>query len=161
MIHSSIADLTTTLPLAAVLATASAIDLREHRLPDWLTLPLVAMGLLVTSVREPAALPLHLLGAALGFLSFWVVAYLYFRMRGVEGLGMGDAKLLAAAGAWLGPLYLAPVVLCSASLAIGTVLILRVLGRALSWQSRLPFGPFISVGFFVFWCLKLYNWPPW
>lgn len=146
-----------TLLLAAALGVLSVIDLRTQRLPDVLTLPLVAIGLGMTALDAPSQLVLHALAATLGFLAFWLVAEFYRRARGIDGLGLGDAKLLAAAGAWLGPFYLAPIVLLSALLALGFVLILRLLGRQVSWQSRLPFGPFLSAAFFAFWCFKIFS----
>lgn len=151
-------SLLATAVLAVALAAASAIDLRSRRLPDYLTLPLLALGLILTSTLHPAALPLHLLAALLGFLAFYLIATFYRRVRGYDGLGLGDAKLLAAAGAWLGPLYLAPVVFVSAVLALVAALILRLLGRQVSLQMTLPFGPFLSAGFFGFWCLKISGW---
>lgn len=148
-----------TLILVATLLTASLIDIRTRRLPDWLTLLLLAVGLVLTFLLDPPSLLFHLLAATLGFLAFYVIATLYHRHRGQHGLGLGDAKLLAAAGAWLGPLYLAPVVFLGALLALGFVVVLRGLGRTVSWQMTLPFGPFLSVSFFVCWCLKLLGWP--
>lgn len=144
--------------LLAILTNASFVDLRTRRLPDWLTLPLMTLGLLATWLISPVDLLLHILGAILGFFAFWVVAHLYRSLRGKDGLGLGDAKLLAAAGAWLGPLYLAPIVFVSALLALVTVLMLRLSGRAISSQTVLPFGPFLSIGFFSLWCFKLSGW---
>lgn len=149
-----------TIALAVVLIVASVIDIRSRRLPDHLTLTSLALGLLLTLALEPGGLPLHVVAAAIGFLALYLVAATYRRLRGIDGLGLGDAKLLAAAGAWLGPLYLAPVVFVSAVLALLTVLILRLLGRQVSLQSTLPFGPFLSAGFFGLWCLKISGWSP-
>ena len=150
--------MTETIVLLAILAVASIIDRRTRRLPDWLTLPLVALGLDVAAFHSPADLPWHTLGTMLGFLALWLVAHSYRRLRGVDGLGLGDAKLLAAVGAWLGPLYLAPVVFVSALFALVTVLLLRLSGRTISSQTVLPFGPFLSASFFLFWCFQLSGW---
>lgn len=147
-----------TLGLAVALTAITIIDLRTYRIPDWLSLPLVATGLWAAYADDPDRLVLHVLAALIGFLAFWLVARLYRRARNIDGLGLGDAKLLAAAGAWLGPLYIAPVVLLSALLGLCAVLILRLVGRRISWQSRLPFGPFLSAAFFSFWCFKLSSW---
>ena len=149
-----------TIALAAVLTVASVIDIGSRRLPDYLILPVLALGLLLTLILEPGGLPLHVLAAGLGFLALYLVAVTYRRLRGYDGLGLGDAKLLAAAGAWLGPLYLAPVVFVSAVLALVAALILRLLGQQVSLQSTLPFGPFLSASFFGFWCLKISGWSP-
>ncbi|OEO31861.1 hypothetical protein VW23_014385 [Devosia insulae DS-56] len=139
---------------------AGIIDIRSRRLPDYVTLPLTALGLILTLALEPGAILPHTLAALLGFLAFYLIATLYRRLRGHDGLGLGDAKLLAAAGAWLGPLNLAPVVFVGAVLALVAALILRLLGRNVSLQMTLPFGPFLSAGFFGFWCLKISGWSP-
>ena len=149
---------TLTFVLVVALIAVTIIDLRTYRIPDWLSLPLVAIGLWAAHVESPDQLQLHVLAALIGFLAFWLVAQLYRRARNIDGLGLGDAKLLAAAGAWLGPFYIAPVVLLSALLALCAVLILRLVGHRISWQSRLPFGPFLSAAFFLFWCFRLSGW---
>ena len=155
-----ISTLLSTLALAVALIISSVIDIRSRRIPDHLTLPLLALGLLTTLVLESGEVLPHLLAALLGFLTFYLIATFYRRVRGYDGLGLGDAKLLAAAGAWLGPLYLAPVVFVSAVLALVAALSLRLLGRQVSLQSTLPFGPFLSASFFGFWCLKISGWSP-
>ena len=76
-------------------------------------------GLVLHLIADRENLPLYLLATALGFVSLWAVARLCRSLRGIDGLGLGDAKLLATAGAWLGPLYLAPVVLVGAIGPIG------------------------------------------
>jgi len=149
-----------TLCLAAALATLSIIDVCVRRLPDYLTLPLIAGGLVMSLLNFQIELQSSLLGAGFGFAAFWLLAFWYRNTRGLDGLGLGDAKLLAAAGAWLGPLYLAPIVFVSALLAIVCALLLRAFGSQLSWRSTLPFGPFLSVGFFAFWCLKVSGFSP-
>jgi leader peptidase (prepilin peptidase) / N-methyltransferase len=145
--------------LVTLLAAASALDFRERRLPDIITLPLVVVGLgLQFYLGGFDQLWLGVLGAGLGFLAFWTIAKLYRVTRGVDGLGLGDAKLLAAAGAWLGPVFLAPVVFVGAMLALLYVQVLRLGGEAVSSQMIVPFGPFLSVAFFGFWCVKLAGW---
>jgi leader peptidase (prepilin peptidase)/N-methyltransferase len=146
--------------LGGVLVVLSAIDIRTRRLPDWLTVPLIGTGLAVGGLESTTALSINAIGAAIGFTALWLVAYVYRSLRSADGLGLGDAKLMAAAGAWLGPLYLAPIVFVGGLLAILSALLLRVAGTKLSWRSSLPFGPFLSVGFFGFWCLKLAGWSP-
>jgi len=147
-----------TVGLVVALGVCSAIDICSRRIPDWLTLPLIVAGLLYAVSGESGSGLWSLVGAILGFLSLYLISRLYLHIRHQHGLGLGDAKLLAAAGAWLGPLYLAPVVFLGAILALAFVLILRVVGRAVSWQMTLPFGPFLSAGFFICWCIKLGGW---
>jgi len=76
------------------------IDLRSWLLPDALTLPLIIAGLAAAFLFNPDQLTERALGAALGYASLMTIAALYRALRGREGLGGGDAKLLAASGAW-------------------------------------------------------------
>lgn len=147
-----------TVGLVGALGACSAIDIRSRRTPDWLTLPLIVAGLVYAGSDGVGAGLWSLVGAVLGFLSLSLTSRLYLHLRHQHGLGLGDAKLLAAAGAWLGPLYLAPVVFLGAVLALVFALGLRAAGRAVSWQTTLPFGPFLSAGFFICWCARLAGW---
>jgi len=137
-----------------MLATLSVIDWRTYRLPDALTLPLIAGGLVVTAIEDSSALPAHALAAIFGGASIWAISELYLRVRKHAGIGLGDAKLLAAAGAWLGPFILAPTLLVSALLAIAYIFLLRLGDRPVSLTDRVAFGPFLSVSFFIFWLFR-------
>jgi len=145
-----------TLLLVVALTWLSCVDIREFRLPDIGTLLLVAVGILLSFARGgPNLAVAALVAAALGFVSLWIVAFIYHRYRGVNGLGLGDAKLLAAAGAWLGPWMLAPVVFIGAILGLCYALWLRTTGPQLSSETRIPFGPFLSASFLFLWCLHV------
>jgi leader peptidase (prepilin peptidase) / N-methyltransferase len=132
--------------LCATLFAASLIDYDTRYLPDVLTLPLVWAGLIV-NFGEGGFATLHdaVAGAIAGYLFLWCVYWLFKLARGVEGMGYGDFKLLAALGAWLGWAALAQVVLISAvaGAAVGIVATLR--GR-MRFEEPLPFGPFLAVG---------------
>src|SRR5215469_3279545 len=91
------------------------IDVRSFILPDVLTLPLLLTGLGVASLTSPDKVFWHALGAAAGYLSLYGVNALYRALRGRDGLGLGDAKLLAAVGAWMGIGALSWVVLLAAA----------------------------------------------
>src|SRR5262245_34750096 len=121
------------------------IDVRRWLLPDPLTLPLVIAGLVVTAILDPAQLTENALGAATGYLSLRVVASLYRVLRGREGLGHGDAKLLAASGAWLGAGALPQVVLGAAVAGLFAAGCLRLAGIRLRAGSALPFGLFLAL----------------
>ena len=127
------------------------IDLRRWLLPDPLTLPLIIVGLVATTVLDPADLTEHALGAALGYLSLRMVASLYRVLRGREGLGRGDAKLLAASGAWVGAGALPQVVFGAAVSALATAACLRLAGIRLGALSPLPFGPFLALATWLVW----------
>jgi leader peptidase (prepilin peptidase) / N-methyltransferase len=127
------------------------IDLRRWLLPDVLTLPLVLLGLAEAAWFDPAELSDRALGAVCGYLVLRLIAWLYRMVRGADGLGGGDAKLLAAAGAWVGVSGL-PSVLAGAAcggLVVAGALALR--GMKLSRNSALPFGPFLALATWVVW----------
>jgi len=84
------------------LLVLAMIDITYFRLPNVLTLPLAAIGLLVTYAVDSDLLLSHAFGAAIGFVVFAAIRESYLLMRGCEGLGLGDAKMMAAFGAWLG-----------------------------------------------------------
>jgi leader peptidase (prepilin peptidase) / N-methyltransferase len=127
------------------------IDLRSWLLPDVLTLPLIIVGLAVTVALDPDQLTQHAVGAALGFLGLAAIAALYRALRGREGLGGGDAKLLASSGAWLGTAALPPVILLAALSALAAAGCLRLAGIRLGRYSALPFGPFLAFSTWAFW----------
>lgn len=137
--------------LAAALAALSAIDLQAHRLPDALTLPLIAVGLLVSLWIGEAPAWWPLLSAALGFLLLAGIAFVYQHLRGRAGLGLGDAKLLAAAGAWLGAAALPTVLLWATGAALVCVLLASRRNGSLTRESRIPFGPFLGFGTWLAW----------
>ncbi|MCL4766561.1 MAG: A24 family peptidase [Hyphomicrobiaceae bacterium] len=136
--------------LGAALIWLSAIDLRTFRLPDALVLPLIAAGLLMSAYSGAGVLwsaASALLGAAL----LYAVALGYKWLRGQEGLGLGDAKLLAAAGAWLGAESLGTVLLYACAAALVSVLVAACRGGDLDRNSKLAFGPFLAYGTWLVW----------
>jgi leader peptidase (prepilin peptidase)/N-methyltransferase len=116
-------------------------------LPDFLTLPLILGGLAEAAVLEPDALTARALGAAIGYSLFCLLAYAYLRLRGREGLGMGDAKLVAAGGAWVGVWALPDLVLVGSGLAL--VYMLRKL--RVDRSQIVPFGPFLAAAIWLLW----------
>ncbi|RKT25120.1 leader peptidase (prepilin peptidase)/N-methyltransferase [Paraburkholderia sp. RAU2J] len=131
--------------LCAALLAMSAIDIDTHLLPDSMTLPLLWTGLIVNFNGMFASLHDAVLGAIFGYLVLWAVHWLFRLVRGVEGMGYGDFKLLAALGAWLGWAALPQIVLIAAVTG-------AVVGLAATWRGRmrfeepLPFGPFLAAG---------------
>ena len=129
------------------------IDARHWLLPDALTLPLVIAGLGAALAFDPGGLTDRALGAAIGYLALRLVALLYRKLRGRDGLGEGDAKLLAAAGAWVGASGLPQVVLIAALAGLVAAAGARLAGARLSATSALPFGPFLALATWLVWLL--------
>ncbi|HVE20524.1 MAG TPA: A24 family peptidase [Acidocella sp.] len=133
--------------LGWALLTAAWIDIERYRLPDVITLPLLLAGLVVTWMRAPWMIYDHALAAALGYAVFRLLDTLYWRLRGRHGLGQGDAKLLAAAGAWTGLAAVPTIVLAAGLLGLGMALPLAA-RRGQGGQTMIPFGPALALACF-------------
>lgn len=128
-----------------VLLALSWIDAEWMLLPDVLTLPLLLAGLTAVWWFDADAVADHAIAAGLGWLALWGVAAAYRRLRGWDGLGEGDGKLLGALGAWVGLAGMADVLLGSALTGLAWAGVMRLRGRAMSATTALPFGPFLAV----------------
>jgi leader peptidase (prepilin peptidase)/N-methyltransferase len=131
--------------LLAGLARLSYVDWKTYRLPNLLTKPLIALGLLYHFYLSLDAYP-YLLGAVLGYAIFWGLETAYRLIRKRDGLGRGDAKLLAAGGAWCGAMALPFIILIASSMALIYVMLQPQKTRA---DLKLPFGPFLAAGIAV------------
>lgn len=144
-----------------MLVALAVIDARTFVLPDYLTLPLMLAGVVHaawTSMAPSldgwnylAAAVDSIIAAAIGFAFMALTARLFRLLRNIEGLGLGDAKLLGAAGAWVGLAGLPSVVLLAASCALVMVLVARRLrGKSSSrWEEPIQFGPYLAAGFWI------------
>ena len=126
------------------LVALTFIDFDTQLLPDDITLPLMWAGLLANLFGLFVPLAEAVIGAIAGYLSLWCVYWLFKLIRGKEGMGYGDFKLLAALGAWLGWKVLPAIVLLSS--AVGAVIgIALILFRRHERQNPLPFGPYLAI----------------
>ncbi|HUN38860.1 MAG TPA: A24 family peptidase [Acetobacteraceae bacterium] len=137
--------------LGWALLTLAWIDASCFVLPDLLTLPLVLAGLGVTLATVPDAAFWHALGAAAGYLALRSIALAYRALRRREGLGGGDAKLLSAAGAWLGIAALPSLVMTAATTALACACLAAIAGRSIRATTAVPFGPFLAAAFWLLW----------
>ena len=130
------------------LVAAGGIDFRTQLLPDSLTLPLLWLGLLISLVPIFVDTREAVIGAAIGYLSLWSVYWLFKLATGKEGMGFGDFKLFAVAGAWMGYAALLPVIIIAAlsGAIIGTVM-LRTRGQDRSVP--FAFGPFLAIAMWI------------
>jgi leader peptidase (prepilin peptidase)/N-methyltransferase len=128
------------------------MDIRYLVLADVIVLPVLAMGIATSFAISQAQGIAALAGAALGGGASFAVREAYRWLRKREGLGLGDVKLLAAAGAWVASQGLPSVVLIASVLALAvTFPILWAQGNRPAGQVRVPFGAFIAVGLWVVW----------
>ncbi|MGZ8350689.1 MAG: prepilin peptidase [Allosphingosinicella sp.] len=146
------------LPLAIVsallglwLLLIAALDVEHHWLPDRLTLPLIPLGLVAAWAGFGPPLLDRLLGAALGWGVLVLIAIAYRWLRGREGMGGGDPKLLAALGAWLGAYQLPFLLVGAGVLGLGAALLMRLRGEEVSATSRLPLGALLAVTAWPVW----------
>ncbi len=128
----------------AVALTLTCIDWQTRLLPDSITLPLLWAGLVVNLGPTFASLSDAVIGAAAGYTFLWIIYWGFWWLRGIEGIGLGDLKLFAAIGAWLGWGALVQV-LVLASLAGALVGVALLATRRLRRDEPLPFGPFLAV----------------
>jgi leader peptidase (prepilin peptidase) / N-methyltransferase len=142
------------------LLALTMIDADTQLLPDDLTLPLLWAGLIAnlwSTFVPPAS---AVIGAVAGYLSLWIVYWLFRLIRGKEGMGYGDFKLLAALGAWLGWQMLPLIVLLSS--AVGAVIgIGLIVMKGRDHNIPIPFGPYLAIAGMIalFWgpaLVKLY-----
>lgn len=140
------------LVLTWFLVALAGIDARTQYLPDELNYPLLWIGLGLTLLPMWQALPVSpataILGALIGYLSLWAVYHAFRLLTGKEGMGHGDFKLLAALGAWMGPVALLPIIMLSSligALVGGALLLMRRHQR----DVPMAFGPYIAAAGWV------------
>lgn len=127
-----------------VLISLIFIDVDKMLLPDQLTLPLLWLGLLLSTSDVFVGTTDAIIGAAAGYLSLWSVYWLFKLVTGKEGMGYGDFKLLAALGAYTGWQGLPVIILLSSFVGaiIGiAIMMIQNKGKSLA----IPFGPYLAV----------------
>lgn len=133
--------------LAWALLALSLVDLAHLRLPDVGTLGLILAGLVLAAIGWTGPVWQHALGAVVGFGVLAGIGWAYREVRGADGLGLGDAKLLAAAGAWCGVVALPSILLIG---CVSGIVMALLLGRVQA-KAAVPFGPALALGFWVTW----------
>ncbi|HEU4458368.1 MAG TPA: prepilin peptidase [Methylibium sp.] len=130
----------------ALLVAMTMIDIDTQYLPDDLTLPLLALGLFAAGLGWiPVSMSDAAWGALAGWFGLWAVNATFKLVRGVDGMGGGDFKLLAGLGALLGWKVLPAIVLLSS--AVGAVVGIALIAlRRHGWAKPLPFGPYLVGG---------------
>lgn len=130
------------------------IDLKHFIIPNTLTFPLMAIGFIksfdpnLNTNIFPNYLN-SLLGGIIGYLIIWTIIYLYKKFRNIEGMGLGDAKLLSAIGFWFGWISL-PFIIFISSLVALLVVAPSLVNKSKKMSSEIPFGPYIVIGCILF-----------
>lgn len=142
--HDDPVLLTSRIVLTALLIVLFGTDLETQRLPNVITYPGIAIGLLFSVVTPPGLVPCAI-GAAAGAGILWIIRWGWKRATGVDGMGLGDVKMLAMIGAFLGwKAVLVTLVLASFSGAIIGVLMMAL--QKGDMKFALPFGTFLAIG---------------
>ncbi|VTQ53122.1 peptidase A24 N- domain-containing protein [Campylobacter jejuni] len=133
-----------TILLCGLLAL-SVIDVQTLLLPDELTLPLLWLGLLFNLGAIFVTPHDAIIGAVAGYVTLWLVYWLFKGLTGKDALGYGDFKLLAALGAWLGWRVLPAIVLTAALSGLVITLLSRG-GKPAQMKQPIAFGPWLAIG---------------
>jgi len=132
--------------LILALAYLAYIDFVSFRIADLITIPLIVLGILfnsISSLRFTDGFS-AIVGACLGYLFIWTINFFYRLIKKHHGIGMGDAKLLSALGAWFGGWALPPILLiASITGLVGGLIWLKWNQR--HYQEPFPFGPFLAI----------------
>lgn len=133
--------------LCVLCCAVALIDLRHGIIPNWLNLAIAALGLANVVVTEGATAAFTAMASAvLVGAVFWLLQRLYFALRHVDGLGLGDVKFLAAATIWVGTTGIPTLLLIAALAALAVAGGLQLAGHEMKRQTSIPFGPFLALG---------------
>jgi len=145
--------------LAVLMVAIAGVDARRFIIPDELTAAALALGLVYAAIGETdelaQALAWSALRGAVPALAFLGVRAVYGRLRGREGIGLGDVKLAGVAGVWLDWSIIPIAIEIAAVAALGAYLIRHhYFGRAVRPTTRLPFGLFLAPAIWIGWILE-------
>ena len=125
------------------------IDLKHFIIPNNLTYPMMILGFVKSFDPNLNSLfPNYvnsLIGGFFGYGIIWLIIFFYKVLRNKEGMGLGDAKLLAVIGFWFGWISV-PFILFSSSVVALISVMPSLLNKSKKLSSEIPFGPFIIVG---------------
>ncbi|MGF6427743.1 MULTISPECIES: prepilin peptidase [Bradyrhizobium] len=133
--------------LCILCCAVALIDLRHGIIPNWLNLAIAALGLANVVVTEGTMAAFTAMGiAVLVGVLFLLLQRVYFALRQVDGLGLGDVKFLAAAAIWVGATGIPTLLLIAALAALVVAGGLQLAGHEMKRQTSIPFGPFLALG---------------
>lgn len=130
----------------SLLIVCSVIDLRHMIIPDVISLPMVAITPLVVFLHPDLDWFSAAVGVFVGGASLYAIAWLYWLVRKEVGMGMGDVKLLAGVGGWLGYQAIVPTIFYGSVLGALIGIGVMALSRKLTMRTAIPFGPFLAIG---------------
>ena len=125
------------------------IDLKHFIIPNELTFPLMIIGFFKSfdPNLNQTIFPNYinsLIGGVFGYLIIWLIIFFYKKVRKKEGMGLGDAKLLAVVGFWFGWFSIPFTIFMSSVVALIFVLP-SLINKSRKMSSQIPFGPYIII----------------
>lgn len=126
------------------LVALAACDLETGLLPDLLTLSGLWLGLLFSLKHTFISPDQAILASCTNYLFFWIIAYLYLMLKKQHGMGMGDCKMMAMIGAWIG-IQLSFMVIIIGSLCALLANIILLFNPKYCYQTKINFGPYLSL----------------
>ena len=126
------------------------IDLKHFIIPNELTFPLMIIGFIKSfdPNLNQTIFPNYinsLIGGVFGYLIIWLIIFFYKKVRKKEGMGLGDAKLMAVIGFWFGWVSIPFVIFISSAVALIFV-VPSLINQSRKMSSEIPFGPYIIIG---------------
>lgn len=142
--------------LLVLLAAVCAIDARFGIIPDRLNLAIAAAGLVRILLADYFMIAGFVLEAAVVTIAAYLFQQAYRYVRGFDGLGLGDVKLLGASALWIGGGGIPPVLLIAVASALASLAILKLDGHELYGRRAISFGPHLALGVWWVWALGLF-----
>lgn len=144
--------------LMAGLLALSWVDIKTFRLPNILTYPLILFGVGSSFVLPSLDMKASIIGLGVGYFGFVAIEKTFKALSQKNGLGRGDAKLLAVGGAWSGWFGLPYIILIASFCGLVFALMPSQKTKLKNTESHIPFGPFLSLGIAVIWLCQVYLW---
>ena len=130
------------------------IDLKHYIIPNELTFPLMLIGFIKSfdPNLNQTIFPNYinsLLGGFFGYAIIWLIIFFYKKVRNKEGMGLGDAKLMAVVGFWFGWLSIPFTIFISSAVAL-VIVIPSLIKKTRNMSAQIPFGPYIIIGCIIY-----------
>ena len=139
------------------------IDLKHFIIPDILNFSLIFLGLLKNFIPTKNLnfnydIEQSIIGGVIGYLTIWIIIFLYKKLKNLDAMGLGDAKLMAAIGTFFG-LKSIPLILFFSSIIALLIVLPSLINKTRNLKAEIPFGPYIliSSGFYYFYGDKIYQ----
>ena len=130
------------------------IDLKHYIIPNELTFPLMLIGFVKSfdPNLNQTIFPNYinsLLGGFFGYAVIWLIIFFYKKVRNKEGMGLGDAKLMAVVGFWFGWASIPFTIFISSAVAL-VLVIPSLIKKTRNMSALIPFGPYIIIGCIIY-----------